>query len=83
MAVEPYKNSSYVRFHAWQCIFLCIAAVILEVVLTIIPVIGWLLLPFVGLGILILAIVAIVKALNGARWEIPVIGKYAAKQAGI
>jgi uncharacterized membrane protein len=30
LAVDPYKNSSYVRFHAWQCIFLCIAAVALD-----------------------------------------------------
>jgi uncharacterized membrane protein len=51
--------------------------------LTIIPVVGWILLPFVGLGILIVAIFAIIKALNGVRWEIPLIGKYAAKQAGL
>lgn len=83
LAIDPYKNSSYVRFHAWQCIFLCIAAVALDLVLTIIPVVGWILLPFVGLGILIVAIFAIIKALNGIRWEIPLIGKYAAKQAGL
>jgi uncharacterized membrane protein len=83
LVVEPYKNSAYVRFHAWQCIFLCLAAMVLEVVLMVIPVIGWILLPFVGLGILILAIYAIIKALNGVRFEIPIIGKYAAKQAGI
>ena len=83
LIAEPYKNSSFVRFHAWQCIFLHIAAVILEVVLMIIPVVGWFLLPFAGLGILILAVYAIIKALNGLRYEMPVIGKYAAKQAGI
>jgi uncharacterized membrane protein len=82
LLVEPYKSSSYVRFHAWQCIFLHLAAVILETVLVAIPVIGWILLPFVGLGILILAIYAIIKALGGVRYEIPLIGKYAAKTAG-
>ena len=25
LVVEPYKNSSFVRFHAWQCIFLYLA----------------------------------------------------------
>ena len=83
LVAEPYKNSPFVRFHAWQCIFLHIAAIILEVVLMVIPVVGWILLPFAGLGILLLAIYAIIKALNGERYEIPVIGKYAAKQAGI
>jgi uncharacterized membrane protein len=54
-----------------------------ETVLVAIPVIGWILLPFVGLGILILAIYTIIKALGGVRYQIPFIGKYAAKTAGV
>lgn len=82
LLVEPYNKNSYVRFHAWQSIFLNIAAFAIQVVLMIIPVIGWIILPFAMLGILALAIFVILKALKGERYQLPVIGKYAAQQAG-
>ncbi len=82
LLVEPYNKNSFVRFHSWQCIFLGIAAVALHVVLGIIPVIGWIILPFASLGILILWIIAIMKALKGERYQLPIIGKLAAQQAG-
>lgn len=83
LVIEPYNKNSFVRFHAWQCIFLCIAAIAIQVVLGIIPVIGWILIPFVSLGILIVAIIALLKALKGERYQLPIIGKFAAQQAGI
>ena len=83
LLVEPYNKSSYVRFHAWQCIFLSIAAFAVQTVLTIIPVIGWIILPFVAVGILVLWIIVLLKALKGERYKLPLIGEYAAKQAGV
>ena len=50
LLIEPYNKNSSVRFHSWQSIFLGIAAFAVNTVLTIIPVIGWILIPFVGLG---------------------------------
>lgn len=82
LIVEPYNKNSFVRFHAWQCIFLCIAAIAIHIALGFIPVIGWILMPFVSLGILIVAIVALLKALKGERYQLPIIGKFAAQQAG-
>ena len=82
LLVEPYNKNSFVRFHAWQCIFLCVAAIAIQVVLGIIPVIGWIVLPFASLGILIVWIIAAVKAMKGERYQLPIIGKYAAQQAG-
>lgn len=82
LVIEPYNKNSFVRFHSWQCIFLCIAAIAIQVVLGIIPVIGWILIPFVSLGILIVAIIALLKALKGERYQLPIIGKFAAQQAG-
>lgn len=82
LIVEPYNRNPFVKFHSWQSIFLCIAAFALQVVLTVIPVIGWIILPFVALGILILWIFVILKALKGERYELPIIGKLAAQQAG-
>jgi uncharacterized membrane protein len=82
LVVEPYNKNSFVRFHSWQCIFLCIAGVAIHIALGLIPVIGWILLPFASLGILIVAIIALLKALKGQRYQLPIIGKLAAQQAG-
>ena len=82
LIVEPYNKNSYVKFHSWQCIFLCIAAFAIHLVLSLIPVIGWILVPFVSLGFLILWIFVLLKALKGERFQLPLIGKYAAQQAG-
>ena len=82
LLVEPYNKNSFVRFHAWQCIFLGITAIAIQIVLGIIPVIGWIILPFASLGILIVWIIALVKAFKGEKYQLPIIGKYAAQQAG-
>jgi len=85
LVMEPYNRSPFVRFHAWQCIFFsigCIALWIVDMILAFIPFIGWLLMLAIGLGILALWIVCVMKAFNGQKFMIPVIGPLAAKQAG-
>jgi uncharacterized membrane protein len=82
LIVEPYNKNSYIRFHSWQSIFLGIAFVAIHIVLGIIPLIGWLVLMLLDVGFLVLWIVVILKALKGERFQLPVIGKYAAQQAG-
>lgn len=82
LLVEPYNRNSFVRFHSWQCIFLAIASVAVHIVLGAIPVVGWFILPFASLGFLIVWIIALVKALKGERYQLPIIGKFAAQQAG-
>ena len=44
--------------------------------------IGWIILPFASLGILVVWIIAFLKALKGEKYQLPIIGKYAAQQAG-
>jgi len=70
------RKDSYVRFHATQSVALSIAWLGGWIVLTIIPVIGWILLPFWGLLMFVFWLVAIVKAWQGERFLIPVIGAY-------
>lgn len=82
LVVEPYNKNSFVRFHSWQSIFLGIAALAVDLVLTAIPVVGWIILPFVGLGFLVVWIIVLLKALKGERYQLPLIGKFAAQQAG-
>jgi uncharacterized membrane protein len=82
LIVEPYNRNRYVRFHAWQSIFLGIAAFAVDTVLSFIPIVGWILLPVAMLGFLILWIVVLLKALKGQRFKLPLIGKFAEQQAG-
>ncbi|HSZ16721.1 MAG TPA: DUF4870 domain-containing protein [Terracidiphilus sp.] len=82
LIVEPYNKNSYVKFHSWQSIFFCIAAFAVHLVLSLIPVIGWILVPFVSLGFLVIWIILLLKALKGERFQLPLIGKLAAQQAG-
>ena len=82
LIVEPYNRNAYIRFHSWQSIFFCVAAFAVHLVLSLIPVIGWILVPFASLGFLILWIILLLKALKGERYQLPIIGKFAAQQAG-
>lgn len=88
----PYNRDKFVRFHAYQAVYLGIAggavAVALFVMTSIIglvPVIGWLV-GFLGwivfdLGIIGLVILLMYKAYQGEVYRIPVIGNMAAQQA--
>ncbi|HEY1986247.1 MAG TPA: DUF4870 domain-containing protein [Terracidiphilus sp.] len=82
LIVEPYNKSSFVRFHSWQSIFFGIAGAAIQIILSVIPIIGWIILPFAMLGFLIVWIIVLMKAMKGERFMLPVIGKFAAQQAG-
>jgi uncharacterized membrane protein len=87
LIVAPYNRNSTVRFHSWQSIFLTIAYVVIRIALIVVgmmPFIGfvtWPLRMVVGLGFFILWLVVLIKAFNGQRFKIPVIGDLAEKQA--
>jgi uncharacterized membrane protein len=87
LATDPYKQSANVRFHSWQSIFLTIAYIVIRIGLIILghlPFIGLLLIPvslLIGLGFFILWLIVMIKAFNGQRFKIPVVGDFAEKQA--
>lgn len=96
LVLDPYKNSKFVRFHAFQSIFFWVACFAIWIVWSWIIVGmlfsagGW-----AGLGlfaslfwILRLAMLAawvflMVKAYNNEQFKLPIIGDIAAKQAGV
>jgi uncharacterized membrane protein len=81
LVMEPYNRNSFIKFHAWQNIFLCIFLFVLAVI-GIIPILGWLVL-FVGsIAALIFWVIAIINAYKGVMFKIPIIGNIAEKQAG-
>ena len=81
LLIEPYNKDKFVRFHSFQSLFLGLASIVLHIGLAMIPILGWIVLPFVSLAIFVLAVIGAVKAWNGQQWKIPVIGDMAEKQA--
>ncbi len=73
------KENRFVRFHAMQSIITFGGLTVLFTVLGFIPVIGWMLFPIVGLVQLVLWILLMVKAYQGERFKLPVIGDMAEK----
>ncbi len=70
------KDSLKVRFHALQSIVIFG----LVTVIPMIPILGWVLAPFVWLGGFVLWLVLIVKTYQGEDLELPVVSEFVRKQ---
>ena len=81
LAMEPYNRSSFVRFHAWQSIFFGVTVAVVNFVLGVIPILGWLIMAPLCLGFFIFWIFVMFKASKGERFKIPFIGNFAEQQA--
>ncbi|MBS1853028.1 MAG: DUF4870 domain-containing protein [Acidobacteria bacterium] len=87
LVMAPYNRSRFVRFHSFQCIFLCIALFALHfavAILTVVPILVLITFPLhflIGVGAFILWIVLLLKANQGQMFKLPVIGDMAEKQA--
>ena len=69
-------DSQYGKFHANQGLLLLILGFAGSFILGIIPIIGWILLPFFGIGVFVLVIMGLINGLGGKVKELPLIGKY-------
>ncbi|HLK34921.1 MAG TPA: DUF4870 domain-containing protein [Terriglobales bacterium] len=87
LVMEPYNRNRFVRFHAFQSIFFCVACIALSIVMSIIgmvPMVGLITLfiwPLIGLGFLVLWVILLLKAYQGQMWKLPFIGDLSEKQA--
>jgi uncharacterized membrane protein len=92
LVIQPYNRNKFIRFHAFQSIFFNIAMIALMIGLSIIGValhmipMMWALMGLlhlvVWLGSLAIWILLLIKAYQGQRWKVPIIGDMAEKQAG-
>jgi uncharacterized membrane protein len=89
LVAAPYNKSSYIRFHSWQCLFMALAWFVIDLAVAIFGsflsffrLITFGLYPLISLAMLILWIMVLIKAFNGERFKLPIIGDLAAKQAG-
>jgi uncharacterized membrane protein len=81
LVAAPYNTNSYIKFHAWQSIFLNISFFAVAVI-GIIPILGWIIFFLGFLALFVAWIICVLKALKGERFKLPVIGNLAEKQAG-
>jgi uncharacterized membrane protein len=68
------KDSPFAKYHANQGLVLFLIAVGANIVLGIIPIIGWVLLPLANIAVFVLAIIGIINAANGHKKPLPLIG---------
>jgi uncharacterized membrane protein len=92
LVIEPYNKNRFIRFHAFQSIFLSVAwfalTVVQSVVSAVLMNISFGLLGIMGLlwtvlwlGFLVVVVLMMVKAYQGERFKLPIIGDLAEKQA--
>ena len=71
----------FVRFHAMQSIIVTVVMMVLYFILSLIPVLGWIIMALLGLAFFVLWILLMVKAYQGQKWKLPFIGDMAEKWA--
>jgi len=77
---ENMKKNKFAGFHVKQSLVLAIAAIIINIAGTIIPVLGWfIILPIGNLIVFVFFIIGLIKAIQGEEKELPIIGKFGEK----
>lgn len=75
--VSDAKNSPFAKFHANQQLNLLLAAIAVNIVGTIIPILGWfIILPLGSLALIVFAIMGIINAAKGEMKKLPLIGGF-------
>ena len=91
LRMPSYRNQRFVRFHAWQSVFVSAAAAATALILRLVFAIlahlplgslfAWLAIIVASVGWVVLWLVLLVKALQGEWFELPVVGEIAKKRA--
>ena len=78
------KKNSYIRFHAMQSTIVFGAFLLFNIVLGIIPILGWLIAliisPILAIASFVLWLVLMWKAYSGEKYKLPYFGNLAEKQ---
>src|ERR1700691_2406480 len=87
LVMEPYNRNRFIRFHSFQSIFAAVAWTALWIALSIVvhmPFLVWLtflIWPLVSLAGFVIWVILVLKAYQGQKFKLPVIGDIAEKQA--
>jgi uncharacterized membrane protein len=71
------KKSTFVKFHAWQSIMTFGVLFVVQLIVSWIPIVNWI----IGVLILVLWIILLIQAGTGKMWKVPWAGNWAEKQA--
>ncbi|MEG6586917.1 DUF4870 domain-containing protein [Dendrosporobacter sp. 1207_IL3150] len=74
------KESTFVKFHALQSIITFSIIFVINIILSIIPILGWAISFIFSLAAIIVWIVCMIKAYQGNSFKLPVIGELVEKQ---
>ena len=75
------KRSTFVKFHAWQSIMTFGVLTVAQLILMLIPIVGWILAIIIRIIMLVLWIILMVQAGTGKMWKVPWAGNWAERQA--
>jgi uncharacterized membrane protein len=78
LVLEPYNKN---RFHSIQAIGLAVVFTGLSIVLSAIPILGWIVLLFLPILGFVVWVICFVKAFQNEMFKLPIIGDFAEKQA--
>jgi uncharacterized membrane protein len=85
LVLAPYNQNKTIRFHAFQSIFMHVAFIFIWVAWIFVSIVSGGLLglisPLIWLGFFVLWLVVIIKAYQGQKMVLPIIGPLAEKQA--
>ena len=82
LLIEPYNKNRFVRFHSFQSLFYLLACIVVGVALGLIPLLGIIVGFLLWIGEIALWVVLVIKAYQGQKFKLPVIGDIAEQQAG-
>lgn len=72
-----HPKSEYAMFHVNQGLLLLITAIAVNIVGSVVPIIGWLIITPIGsIFVLVLLIMGIINAVNGRMKRLPLIGQF-------
>jgi uncharacterized membrane protein len=75
------KQNEFIRFHAVQSILVFVPYMVIVIILSIIPFIGWILAVLLGIAAFILWLVLMYNAYQGKKLKLPIVGDIAEKYA--
>ncbi len=81
LILAPYNQNKFVRFHAFQSIFLFVAWTVLWIVVGMLHFLFFVIAPLLSLAGLVLWLYLMYSAFNNKKVKLPIIGDLAEKQA--
>lgn len=69
-------ESQYAKFHANQGLLLLIVSIAGNIILGIIPILGWILLPVFGIAVFVFFIMGLINGFQGKAKKLPLFGKF-------